>query len=285
MSNRISRIAWVPIFVLASIVAVAAAFAQQNDAKSPAEKPAAETTDKKTDNLFPNGDFEEGKLAVAPDSPEPVTPAHWQTIDGLSTFWVKEKDAKRGKVLKFDTDISQSQAYDWWVKIGDGVSPKCAPKKIPTTPPKYDTLAGLDGVWYWSDAIPIEKNKQYWLTLDAKGAGMLVWLVGYPEKPDTSFAADAGAVKQYFAKVKGTAPPNERNRKAFIRKNVWKGQLKIGASKEWKTFSRRNKPFHPTKYTPTVKYVRVLLYPFWPPGEYFVDNVKLVEFDETIHGN
>jgi hypothetical protein len=33
-----------------------------------------------------------------------------------------------------------------------------------------------------------------------------------------------------------------------------------------------------------VKYVRVLLYPFWPPGEYFVDNVRLVEYDPEVHG-
>ena len=274
MSKRISRITWASMFVSASIVTVAAAFAQQEAAKSAAQEPPARKSNKKPENLFPNGDFEQGQ----------VTPLHWQTIDGLSTFWVDDKAPKRGKVLKFDTDVLQSQAYQWWAKIGDGASPKSAPKKIPTTAPKYDTLAGLDGVWFWSDPIPIKKNKEYWLTLDAKGAGMLVWLVGYPEKPDTSFAADAGAVKQYFAKVKGTAPPNQRNRKAFIHKYVWKGRLSIAASKDWKTFSRRKKPFRPTKYTPTVKYVRVLLYPFWPPGEYFVDNVKLVEFDDTIHG-
>lgn len=233
-----------------------------------------EVTGDKPDNLLPNGDFEEGE----------ITPAHWQTIDGLSTFWVKDKDPDRGTVLKFDTDIRQSQAYDWWFKIAEGASPTKAPAKIPTIEPKYDTLAGLDGVWFWSDAIPIEKQKEYWLTLDAKGAGMLVWLVGYPEKPDVSFASDAGAVKQYFEKVNGTAPPNERMRQAFIRKNVWKGQLKVDASKEWTTYSRREKPFSPTKYTPTVKYVRVLLYPFWPPGEYYVDNVRLVEYDPETHG-
>lgn len=233
-----------------------------------------EVRDGKSDNLLPNGDFDEGK----------ITPLHWQTIDGLSTFLVKDKNPERGIVLKFDTDVRQSQAYDWWFKIAEGASPKDAPAKIPTVEPKYDTLAGLDGVWFWSDAIPIEKRKQYWLTLDAKGAGMLVWLVGYPEKPDVSFASDAGAVKQYFEKVKGTAQANERMRKAFIRKNVWKGQLKIGASKEWRTYSRREKPFSPTKHTPTVRYVRVLLYPFWPPGEYYVDNVRLVEYDPEIHG-
>ncbi|MEO1999898.1 MAG: hypothetical protein ABGZ17_32040 [Planctomycetaceae bacterium] len=259
---------------------VAGGLAQQKNGKTPKNQPVqqAEATSvagkQSAANLFPNGNFQLGK----------TTPVHWQTIDGLSTFWVQDKDPRHGKVLKFDTDVLQSQAYQWWVHIADGVSPQKAPPKIPTTPPKFDTLAGLDGVWFWSDPIPIEKNKQYWLTLDAKGLGMLVWLVGYPEKPDTSFAADAGAVKQYFAKAKGTAPPNERNRKAFIHKYVWKGQLKIAGSREWQTFSRRKKPFHPTKYTPTVKYVRVLLYPFWPPGEYYVDNVKLVEYDESIHG-
>jgi hypothetical protein len=226
------------------------------------------------DNLFPNGDFEQGE----------ITPPRWQTIDGLSTFWEKDLDPKHGMVLKFDSDVLQSQAYSWWVKIADGASPRDAPAKVPTTPPQYDTLAGLDGVWFWSDPIPIEKGREYWLTLDAKGPGMLVWLVGYPEMPDTSFAADAGAVKQYISKLKGTAPPNRRNRKAFVHKYVWKGQLKVEASKEWKTFSRRKKPFRPTKYTPTVKYVRVLLYPFWPPGKYYVDNVRLVEYDAETHG-
>ena len=132
------------------------------------------------ENLVPNGDFDLGE----------ITPKHWQTIDGLSTFWVADADPKRGRVLKFDTDVQQAQAYVWWKKISEGTSPLGAPKKLPTVEPKYDTLAGLDGVWFWSDAIPVEKGAEYWLTLDAKGAGMLVWLVGYPEQPDCSFAAE-----------------------------------------------------------------------------------------------
>jgi hypothetical protein len=39
-------------------------------------------------------------------------------------------------------------------------------------------------------------------------------------------------------------------------------------------------PFRPTANTPAVKYVRVLLLPYWPPGIYYVDNVKLVEYPE-----
>ena len=57
-----------------------------------------------------NGDFEKGK----------ESPDGWQKVDGLTTFWVDDPDKKRGKVIKFDTDVLQSQAYDWWVKFSKG---------------------------------------------------------------------------------------------------------------------------------------------------------------------
>jgi hypothetical protein len=216
-------------------------------------------------NLLPNGDFESGD-----DSPDA-----WQAIDGLSSFWVDEP--QRGKVMKFDTDVLQSQAYTWWEQIVAGAKASTAPAKLPTVEPKYDTLAGLDGVWFYSDYIPVKKDQAYWLTLDVKGPEIMVWLVGYPEKPDTTFGADQGALQQFLEESKGTAEPQKRGRRAFIHKYVWKGQMKAGGPDEWKTYSRRAKPFEPTKNTPNVRYVRVLLYPFWPPGIYYVDNVKLVE--------
>ena len=46
---------------------------------------------------------------------------------------------------KFDTDVYQSEAYDWWTKIARGSKARDAPKKTPTMGTKYDTLAGLDG--------------------------------------------------------------------------------------------------------------------------------------------
>ena len=63
-------------------------------------------------------------------------------------------------------------------------------------------------------------------------------------------------------------------------KRSWKGQLKIGGSNEWRTYSRREKPFNPTKNTPSVRCVRVLILPYWPPGEYWVDNVRLYEYQK-----
>src|SRR3954451_8793591 len=75
-------------------------------AAPPEKKPDAKKFDPKIDgnNLIPNGDFEEGD----------ETPAHWQTVDGLTTFYVKDPDPKRGKCIKFDTDVLQSQGYEWW---------------------------------------------------------------------------------------------------------------------------------------------------------------------------
>ncbi len=264
---------------LALLVTVAWADEPAAESKDKAEpkaksKAAAKPYISPDGNLLPNGDFNSGK----------ITPLHWQTIDGLSSFWVKDADPRRGRVLKFDSDVLQSQAYNWWLKVDDGASPLKAPLKMLTTAPKFDTLAGLDGVWYWSHPIPITKGKSYWLTLDVKGPEILVWLVGYPEKPSVSFGADAGAIQQYFAKRRGKAQPNKRNFKAFIHKYVWRGQLKAGGSNSWRTYSRRKKPFRPTKFTPKVKWVRVMLYPYWPPGEYFVDNVRLVEYDPKTHG-
>ena len=247
--------------------------------------------DPKTDgkNLVPNGDFEHGT----------DTPLHWQTVDGLTAFYVKDPDPKHNKCVKFDTDVLQSQGYEWWAKFARAEAlqatyctinqplwaatvltprPKDAPRKLPTAEPKYDTIAGNDGVWFWSDFIPVERGKAYWLSLDAKGAGMMCWLVGYPEKYEPFFGSEAKALIGYLkdeALPKNT--PQKRNRDPVIAKYVYRGQMTVGASKEWQTFSRKEKLFRPTSVTPEVKYVRILLLPFWPPGEYYVDNVKLVE--------
>ena len=240
-------------------------------------------------NLVPNGDFEQGT-----DSP-----AHWQTVDGLTAFYVKDPDPRRNKCVKFDTDVLQSQGYEWWARFARAEAaaaafkaagqpfwaagfhpPRAAdaPKKLPTVEPKYDTLAGLDGVWYWSDFIPVERGKAYWLSLDAKGAGMMCWLVGYPEKFEPFFGSEAKALLGYLRDERlPKNEPQKRNREPVIARYVYRGQMAVGGSKDWQTFSRKEKLFRPTSVTPEVKYARILLLPFWPPGEYYVDNVRLVE--------
>jgi len=220
------------------------------------------------ENLLLNGDFEQGER----------TPVGWQTVDGLTSFWVRDKDPERSKVIRFDTDVLQSQAYQWWAKIVEGAGPDDAPVKVPSTDPnKYDTVAAFDGVWFFSDFVPIEPGKEYWLTVDAKGGEMMCWLLGYKEKYEPSFGDDEPAFLGYLRKRTGY-DSKQRDFEKIPFKRSWKGQLKIGGADRWLTYSRREKPFNPTKNTPSVRYVRVLVLPFWPPGEYYIDNVCLFEY-------
>jgi hypothetical protein len=239
-------------------------------------KDKAEAGTKGPKNLVPNGDFEKGK----------DTPDGWQKVDGLTTFWVNDPDGKRGKVIKLDTDVLQSQAYAWWVKIAKGAKAKDAPKKLPTAEPKYDTLAGNDGVWFWSDFIPVKKGQAYWLTLDVKGTpDVMAWLVGYEKKESTAFGADANAFQEYL-KEKTTGRPLDRKRnfEGFINKYSFRGQLNGRYAKTlengWKRWTRDTLPFRPTKRTPNVRFVRVLVLPYWPPGVTYLDNVRLTEVED-----
>jgi hypothetical protein len=265
-------------------------------AASVAALPAAppKKADPKIDgpNLILNGDFEEGG----------ASPAHWQTVDGLTTFYVKDPDPKHNKCVKLDTDVLQSQGYEWWARFALAetesaalrlagqewlarafVPPpaKDAPKKLPTVEPKYDTLAGLDGVWYWSDYIPVEKGKAYWLTFDCKGvpgADVKAWLVGYPEKQPVAFGSEAKALIGFLKEQRlPKNAPNERMKEPVIAKYIYRGQLSAAPGATWQTFSRKDKLFKPTSVTPNVKWVRVMILPYWPPGEYYLDNVRLVE--------
>ncbi len=170
----------------------------------------------------------------------------------------------------------QSQAYEWWEQILQGASPRKAPVKIPFKGEGYDTIAGWDGVWFYSDFIPIEKGKSYWLSLDVKGPEIMAWLLGYVEKTNATYGAEAGGFQSYLGDKNGTRDP-KRGFKKFIQGYDWKGQLKAGGTGQWATYSRREQPFRPTAVNPSIRFVRILLLPYWPPATYYIDNVTLRE--------
>lgn len=57
-------------------------------------------TDSGPANLIANGDFEKGE----------TSPSGWQSVDGLTSFWATERDGRRGRVLRIDTDVRQLPA-------------------------------------------------------------------------------------------------------------------------------------------------------------------------------
>ena len=108
-------------------------------------------------NLLANGDFEQGR----------GTPAHWQRVDNLTTFW--DKLSKNGRGLLVDTDVLDAQAVGWWQRLAKGADFQKPPQKKPTRPPKYDTIGGTYGVHFISDPLPVKRGVAYRLSADVKG--------------------------------------------------------------------------------------------------------------------
>lgn len=224
-------------------------------------------------NLLPNGDYE------APNEAGDG-PAHWQRPDGLVVHWVDDPAGERGKVIRIDTDVYQRQAYAWWVqRYVHGAALNLAPKKQPTSGNKYDTIGGLDGGWYWSDPIPVKQGGAYRVFVDARGPKAKVFLRGYEDKPHVSFGDESPAVQQLFRGPRGEPTEDEDGRpvryRLRYRYTTW---FAVGGSDDWKTYSHLQTR-HPNnrEITENVRWVRVMLYPYWPADVYWFDHVRVVE--------
>ena len=235
---------------------------------APEEAPDAKT------NLLPNGDFE----TPAADG---THPAHWQQVDNLVFFWTTDPEApERGKVIKIDTDVYQRQAYGWWIdRFVRGKPLAEAPERAPTSGPKYDTIGGLDGGWYWSDFIPVKQGGAYKVCVDAKGPSCYVFVRGYDEILPVSFGDEEPAVQEQFRKARGDPLADAKGRPIRYRLRYrYTTKFPVGGSDQWKTYTH-TKPRHPNsrQLTQNVRYIRIMLYPFWPADTYWFDNVRVVE--------
>lgn len=227
-------------------------------------------------NLMVNGGFEIAEASA--DSP-----AHWQRTDNLVFHWQTDPSTpQRGKVLRIDTDVDQKQAYAWWIKRYLHNAPlNKAPAKTPTVEPKYGTIAGLDGGFYWSDFIEIKPGRAYKVYVDAKGPASKVFIRGYDKRLPVSFADESPAVQELFREARGEPSLDAQGRpvkyRLRYRYTTW---FPVGGSSQWQTYTH-NQPRHPTgrEITEDVRFIRIALYPYWPPGEYWYDNVRVYEVD------
>lgn len=227
-------------------------------------------------NLLHNGDFE-----VADETGE--SPRGWQQVDGLVWRWMTDADSpERGKILRINTDIKQSQAYKWWARFYGHHAPLAeAPSPEPTRPPRYDTIGGLDGGFYWSAFFPIEKDKAYKVYIDAKGPPSKVFIRGYVKPLPVSFADESPAVQAVLRKARNEPEVDANGRPVRYRlRYKYTTWFAVGGSDEWETYTHI-KPRHPTsrEITQDVRYLRIMIYPFWPTGVYDYDNVRVVEVE------
>ncbi len=269
------------LFLLLVVLPWTAPLSAQTKTTQPPKTPAAEDSQVSDEpneaghNLLPNGNFDDASPS------DPAQPAHWQPVDNLVFHWATDPNApRRGKVIKIDTDVTQKQAYQWWVdRFIHGKPLETAPQKQPTVEPKYDTIAGLDGGFFWSDWIEIKKGAAYKVYVDAKGPPAYVFLRGYVEKPVISFADECPSVQEQFRIARGQPLQDEKGRPIKYRlRYIYTTKFTVGGSDQWKTYSH-TQPRHPTgrELTENVKYLRLCIYPYWPPAEYWFDNIRVIE--------
>ena len=125
---------------------------------------------KQRPNLVKNPGFERGD----------ITPTNWERVNGLTTFWV-DGVSPTGKCLMIDTDVLCSQYDEWMAKFFKGARAGAAPKKLPTKPPKYNTVGGTKGSHLYSDPVPVKPGMTYRFDLDVKApcGNCKIFIKGY----------------------------------------------------------------------------------------------------------
>ncbi|MGH7143628.1 MAG: hypothetical protein ACREJ2_05765 [Planctomycetota bacterium] len=201
-----------------------------------------------------NGDFS------APNAAK-TGPLGWDLPDGLSTFWVEETvDGKPVHLWKIDTKVLETEFLARRKAVQAALDAKQPiPPAKPKTPPQpgqqYDCVGGTYGVQIYSEPVKVVKDVEYRLSARVRG----------PES-----GKDATGNYFFFPRifVKGYAMVDGRERVAY------KAYLACRLTKAdtWFSFERK---LHPTKMTPAVQYLRVMIYCYWPLGTYEVQDVKL----------
>jgi len=195
--------------------------------------------------LTVNGSFERGSGEQ---------PTGWQRIDGLTSFWVDDPTGTgRGKVIKMDTRVLQRQASEWWQRWRSGASAADAPEPIFATAPYYNSVGGLHGVHFYSDYYEVKPRKRYWVVAWMHGAG-------------GKFFFPKVFVKGYA--MVGPGPGESQP----ARREVWRTY--IACRNPTRTWQRYCDEF---VVPDTVKWVRIVLYAYWPVGIYYWDDVWIYE--------
>ncbi len=187
------------------------------------------------ENLVKNGTFDEGE----------TTAAHWESANGLTTFF--ETEEGHGRIVKMDTLVERKQALEWNRAFQSDSTLK-PPAKTPIEPTSYGSIGGNEGVMLDSEFIDCKPGQNYKLTADFKGAGKpFVWIKGFLWHPTRKTWTDG-----------------------------YQTRLEPGAvsKTEWRTFSIG---FNPTAKSQRIQKFKIRLYAYWPNGLYFFDNVRVEE--------
>lgn len=221
-------------------------------------------------NLVFNGDFERG---------EGRAPEGWTAPDNLTVFW--DSRGVSGKCIRMDTDVYRRE----WEEHRR--NPERPFVKTPTSGTRYDTVGGTTGVAVYSRPIPVEPDAYYELSFDVRGRGEpFIFVKGYwkcgpqdlhamgrkmffkPFKPGPSFSL----VAMGTSGEEKRAPHPGDYIKCYRRRLV----ARVENPDEWRRFRTVIKLDAERR----VEVVLLELYAFWPPGDFFFDNVSFRKVTE-----
>ncbi len=213
-------------------------------------------------NLCKNGNFEQ-------KNPKHGSPLFWQLCDGLTTFY--EKDAKRGMLLRIDTDVPKEEARERWLEmIAKGVdAPAAKPKSKSNN--GYSAIGGVDGVHFFSEPIPVKKGARYKAKISTRGktAGIFftkIFIKGY------GVVTKVRKIRQEDGSIKEVTETEERQ--------VYKWYLACRNEERdsWETFE----DWLPGPMPRNVDHVKICIYAYWPLGDYYFDDVEFHEGKDPV---
>ncbi len=209
---------------------------------------------------LPNGSFEE----TAEKRPGcPPAPRGWADPDGLTIRWIKDPMApEHGHVIVLDTDIYETDAKKRQAAMREArekgtPSPEAPEKKAVPDKDQYSAIGATYGVSFYSSKIACKPKQAYKISFDYQGpdGGAKVWVRGW-----------------------GMLRDEERRRWETIVNCRTQGA-------GWRHFEQA---FHPTRRPlskdkvvyQSISHLRVMLYAYWPRGQYAFDNLKIEEISD-----
>jgi hypothetical protein len=176
------------------------------------------------------------------DPANPAKPLGWEFSDGTAVAWTNSGDPAHGKAIRMNTALSEQDC--------DDANAKAGLTKWVFPHPANTPIGESYGLSLYSEAFPCDPDKVYTVTFDyrcEKGTGGKLWMRGY-------------------AMVNGEE------------KRVYEGNVDCGGNDKWQSYTG---VFHPTKHTPGVTRLKIMLYAIVPDGIAWYDNVKVTETDDT----
>jgi len=223
-------------------------------------------------NLVPNGDWEDGKKGQ---------PAHWTPADNLIIYWDSKGGVDNSACLHFDTDVYRSEAAK------HKANPDEHMEKTTTSGNKYNTVAGVEGVKVWSEPIDVEPGEWYLMQADCRGpgGGPFVYLKGF-RKLDEKDLAQHGTLRWMYRHPNGPGyslmvegdeqrPPREGDYLQTFRARL---VCHLTGDNKWRRFRRVVKLKSEKRYR--AERVMMMPYAYWPPGDYYFDNIILRKITE-----